>query len=668
LEIRWTKLPFAAHNETAYRQGLNDWLGRVFYDVLPEHGFEVREEQIYTAFRIARALNEGSTLLAEAGPGTGKTFAYLLPAVCHARMHGRPVVVASASGVLKAQLTGPDGDIQTLSRVLNLDIDVRVAGNPADYLCELKVEASDFEPGEEPEGWPDLIRWARHTATGVRSEVPGVSDDLWELVSWDPSLSCDTCPRRGHCLMVAARRQHREAADLVVCDHRLFAHDLLTRNDLLEGGLLPILPSYSAVIFDEGHYFPETWQRMQGWSLSQRRLRRTLERLELWHARERLAWRLEAALAATDNFMRGLDLHTRPGEGKCDVERTDLLLKAASRLDQALDQLQTELVTEEAMSEGQSGETELNAYQNRLDEIRAALRLFRRPESVVWREGDELWVVPHNPKPLFGGDHLKPGTPVIFSSATLEPDYQARVLGLSRFEQSRVGVPFDLGRQSLVYLPAQIGAHAGGDGDTGGGDAAGGSADAGAADGVVAETVRVLHATGGRALILLRSLAEVRRWRKALAAYDLPWPLIYEGDGDRGAQLERFRAEVDSVLIGASFWEGVDVRGEALSCVIIPYLPFPEHDPLIRERRAQAKAAGQDPFRAVDLPEMVIRLKQGIGRLIRTAEDRGVIALLDLSYRGTDWADAVEAACPEDAERVSDLAEVEAFLARDAQA
>ncbi|MFB5084645.1 ATP-dependent DNA helicase [Symbiobacterium thermophilum] len=651
MQIRWTKLPFTAHNESEYRQGLNDWLGRVFYDVLPEHGFEVREEQIYTAFRIARALTEGSTLLAEAGPGTGKTFAYLLPAVCHARMRGRPVVVASASSVLKAQLTGPDGDIQTLSRLLNLDIDVRVAGNPADYVCEMKVEAGDFGSGEEPEGWSELIHWARRTGTGARSEVPGVPDDLWELVSWDPSLNCDTCPRRGHCLMVAARRQHRAAADLVVCDHRLFAQDLLTRNDLLEGGMLPILPSYSAVIFDEGHHFPETWQRAQGWSLSQRRLRRTLERLEYWHAREQVAWRLEAALVAADSFMQALDVHTRPGEGKRDVDRSELLLKAAARLDQALDLLQTELVTEEAMSEGQSSETELQAYQNRIDELRAALRLFRRPESVVWREGDELWVVPRRPKPLFGGDLLKPGTPVVFSSATLEPDYQARVLGLSRFDQSRVGVPFDLGRQSLVYLPPDEGS---------GMDAAGPDA---AVDAVVDEAVRVLHATGGRALILVRSLAEVRRWRQALAAHHLPWPVIYEGDGDRGAQLERFRAEVDSVLVGAGFWEGVDVRGEALSCVILPYLPFPEHDPLIRERRGQAQAAGQDPFRAVDLPEMLIKLKQGMGRLIRTAEDRGVIALLDRSYRGADWAGAVEEAFPEGARRVTDLAEVKAFLA-----
>jgi len=655
LEIRWTKLPFPAHNEAEYRKGLNDWLGHVFYDLLPEHGFEVREEQIYTAFRIARALTEGSTLLAEAGPGTGKTFAYLLPAVCHARFRGAPVVVASASSILKAQLTGPQGDIQTLSRVLGLDIDVRVAGDPADYICELKVERADLDLVDEPEGWRDLVDWARRTATGARSEVPWVDDALWELVNWDPSLTCDTCPRRGHCLMMAARRRHREALDLVVCDHRLFAQDLLTRTELLEGGLLPVLPTYSAVIFDEGHYLPETWQRVQGWSLSGERLRRTLRRLDAWQAREGMAWRLEAARAAADNFLRGLDVHTRPGEGKRDVDRSDLLLRAAARLDRALDDLQTELVTEEAMSEGQDAESELNAYQARLDEIRALLRLFRRLDSVVWREGDELWVIPQRAKPLFGGPHLKPGTPVVFSSATLEPAYQARVLGLQRFEQMQVGVPFDLARQALIYLAPQEGEAAGPE-----------QGEPPAEDGedrLVAEAVRVLHATGGRALILLRSMAEVARWRRALAAYDLPWPVLYEGEGDRGAQLMRFRTDVNSVLVGAHFWEGVDVPGEALSCVIIPHLPFPEHDPLIRERRAQAQAAGADPFEAVDLPEMLIKLKQGIGRLIRTTQDRGVIALLDLSFVGSDFEDAVEAACPEGARRVSDLAEVTAFLA-----
>lgn len=638
MQIRWTRLPFEAKNETEYKQKLNDWLSHVFYDVLPEHGYEVREEQIYTAFRMARALTDGTPLMAEAGPGTGKTFAYLLPAVCHARMRGQPVVVASASSVLKAQLASPEGDIQTLSRLLELDIDVRVAGDPAEYLCEVKLDRTNFLFEEEPEGWADLHYWAQRTGTGIRAEVPGVADELWERVAWDPGMACDTCPKRGHCFMMAARRHHREAADLVVCDHRLFSQDLLTRTDRLEGGQVPILPAYSAVVFDEGHYLPETWMKSQGWALSRTRLKRTVERLELLAERETVARRVEVTNRLAGNFFRGLEANTRPGEGKRDVDRTEPLLAAVSKLDKALDDVQTELVTEEAMSEGLAVEADLKAYQARIDEVRAALRLFRREDSVAWVEGDDLWVVPRNPKSLFHRDHLKPTTPVIFSSATLEPEYQARVVGVAKYDKSKVGVPFDLGQQSLIYQPE-------------------------ATTDVVGEAVRVMHASGGRALVLLRSMAQVREWKEALTGQDLPWTVMFEGDGDRGAQLDRFREEISSVLIGAHFWEGVDVPGEALSCVIIPHLPFPEHDPLIRERRSQAEARGEEPFEAVDLPEMLIKLKQGVGRLIRTAEDRGVIALLDRSHVDEDWADAVEEALPEDAERVSDLDAVKAFLA-----
>ena len=637
MQIRWTRLPFEAKNQTEYKQKLNDWLSHVFYDVLPEHGYEVREEQIYTAFRMARALTEGNTLMAEAGPGTGKTFAYLLPAVCHARMTGQPVVVASASSVLKAQLVSPEGDIQTLSRLLGLEIDVRVAGDPAEYLCEMKFERTNFLFEPEPEGWEDLHFWAQRTGTGARSEVPTVPDELWERVAWDPSLACDTCPRRGHCHVMAARRHHRGAVDLIVCDHRLFSQDLLTRADRLEGNQLPILPVYSAVIFDEGHYLPETWQKVQGWSLAPKRLKRTLERLEHLAEREGVARRVEVAVRMAGNFFRGLQTHTHPGEGKRDVDRVDALIQATRKLDKALDEIQTELVTEEAMSEGLEVEGELKAYQGRIDEIRAALRLFEREDSVVWVEGDDLWVVPRKPKSLFGRDHLKEKLPVIFSSATLEPEYQARVLGLARYDKATVGVPFDLGQQALIYQPAE-------------------PVDP------VDEALRIMRATGGRALILLRSMADVREWKEALAGRELPWAIMFEGEGDRGAQLERFREEISSVLVGAHFWEGVDVPGEALSCVIIPHLPFPEHDPLIRERRHQADLAGAEPFGAVDLPEMLIKLKQGVGRLIRSADDRGIIALLDRSHVDEDWAEDVDGALPEDAERVDDLAAVTAFL------
>jgi len=172
--------------------------------------------------------------------------------------------------------------------------------------------------------------------------------------------------------------------------------------------------------------------------------------------------------------------------------------------------------------------------------------------------------------------------------------------------------------------------------------------------------------------VLLKSQAEVERcrrvWAGRLVAGGMPDGLdgpsvrvLWEGDGDRGSMLATFRADVHSVLVGTSFWEGVDVPGESLSCVVIPQLPFPAHDPVIRERRAQAEVRGENPFMAVDLPEMLMKLKQGAGRLIRTARDRGVLALLDRSYVDQPWAGAVDAVLPEGAERTGSLDRVGGF-------
>jgi ATP-dependent DNA helicase DinG len=178
----------------------------------------------------------------------------------------------------------------------------------------------------------------------------------------------------------------------------------------------------------------------------------------------------------------------------------------------------------------------------------------------------------------------------------------------------------------------------------------------------VEQTLAVIRASGGRALVLLNSLAEVRRYKEQLAGVKLPFATIWEGEGDRGAQLEQFRDDISSVLFGATFWEGVDVPGEALSCVVIPKLPWPEHDPLIKERRAQAEAAGDDPTEAVDVPEMLIKLKQGAGRLIRTADDRGVLALLDRSFEDAVWEQDVLDVLPEDAEQTEDVERITQFL------
>jgi ATP-dependent DNA helicase DinG len=649
LQIRWTMLPFPGRNRAEFFRGLTGWLSQVFYETLPAQGFEVREEQIYTAFRMARALEGSRTLLAEAGSGTGKTFAYLLPVICYARFRGKPAVVASASGVLQAQLVNPQGDIMTLSRLLNLDVDARVAADPGEYLCTVKVDRLYLERPQK--GWKALYNWARKTGTGARSDVPATPDDLWAHVSWDPSLPCDTCRHRGTCHVMMARRHYRAAGDLVVTDHRLVARDLLSRSERAETGQLPLLPAYSALVLDEGHHMPETWQRAQGFAISSGLLKGTLDLIESYARkpggglaearktnREHLANRLVGnARQAGEAFLSGVLAAAEPGEGKRHIPRSPEVQEAAARLIEAVEALQDDLVTEEAMQEGTDDELTLRAYQTRLDDLVEGLAFFRSPDVVTWVEGRDLWVVPRQPATLFGPGRLGPDTPLLFSSATLEPDYMARVLRFPNPDSSRVSVPFNLAEQVLVYQPAAL------------------TRD----DGELEQVTAIIRAMQGRTLILLNSLAEVEQYWAALA--DLPWPVRFEGDAERGAMLTAFRAERDSVLVGATFWEGVDVPGESLSCVVIPRLPFPPHDPLIRERREQAAVRGEDPFLAVDLPEMLLKLKQGAGRLIRTARDRGVLALLDQSWRDEPWAGAVTGVLPAGAERTGDLGRVAAF-------
>ncbi|HYG57392.1 MAG TPA: ATP-dependent DNA helicase, partial [Symbiobacteriaceae bacterium] len=466
MQISWTKLPFPARTQEEFRRGLTDWLGQVFYETLPEQGFEIREEQIYTAFRMARTLADGTTLFAEAGSGTGKTFAYLLPAVCYARFRGRPVVVASASGVLQAQLVGPDGDIQTLSRILGLQIDARQAADPSGYICRVKADYAYPERGMK--GWKALQSWAKRTRTGARAEVPTVSDDLWSYVAWDPSLPCDTCRHRGTCHLMMARRHYRAAGDLIITDHGLFARDLLTRAERLEAGQMPLLPAYSALVLDEGHHVPEIWQRAQGFSMSASHLQRTLDLIvsgygnrgsagrgladARWERREFMAEVLVAAIRQESQaFLNAVLAAAGHEEGRRHVVREGGPAEAAAGLTRAIEALQDDLVTEEAMQEGTEREVTLRAYQARLDEILEALALFRSQEAVLWVEGEDLWVVPRNPLAPFGPRRLPAGLPVLFSSATLEPAYMARILQPPRYDSSRVDVPFNLAHQVLVF-------------------------------------------------------------------------------------------------------------------------------------------------------------------------------------------------------------------------
>jgi len=249
-----SQLPFTYHGKHDFSAKLTEWVGQVFYDILPGYGYEIREEQVYTAFQLADAVCKGKVHFAEAGLGTGKTFAYLLTAVAYARFRGRPAIIACASTALQEQLAGPKGDIEKLSRLLNLDIDARMAKDPRQYICDVKVNQLHNPLFAQPsKALTSVLHWAGETGRGERSEMPNVPDRVWTQVAWDEAMPCETCSARGFCKLVKARDYYRPALDLIVCDHGIFFYDLWTRDERIADGKLPLLPGYSAVIFDEGH-------------------------------------------------------------------------------------------------------------------------------------------------------------------------------------------------------------------------------------------------------------------------------------------------------------------------------------------------------------------------------------------------------------------------------
>jgi ATP-dependent DNA helicase DinG len=639
-------LPFRFETPADYDQRLSAWIAEVFYERLPAAGYQVREEQIYLSFRMATALRGRRPLLAEGGSGTGKTFAYLLPLLCQARRTGRPAVVATATAALQQQLAGPSGDAATLSRILDLGMDVRVAVRPEDAVCDIRVERLQASP-RRPRGAAALLRWWRGSAFGARAEFPEASDALWARVAWTPACRCDVCPRRGHCRLMKGRAHVRAAADLVVCDHDLFFRDMRDRSEGLAPGRLPVLPAFSAVVFDEGHRVAEAAQKALGARLVPSVLARTIASCHGQDVRERLLRLAEVAAAAARAFTAALEAAKAPapGERRIAVRRTPALLASSRRLAALLVELQDEMTVEEGLhAETPYGER-LAGSQAVLDAAGEVLaRLSAGDDSVLWVEGGALWAVPRRLEPVW---RYVTGIPMIFTSATLSAGgdfgFSERVLGLADAATARVGVPFGLAQQVVcLWQPGGVPLE-----------------DAAFWEDMARRVAALLGATRGRALVLLPRPADTQ----ALRAHWL-WsgPTLWEGDAAAESQLDRLRRELGSVLVGSSFWEGVDVPGEALSLVAIPLLPLPGADPRDEALREDAARAGLEPRSAVDVPAMVIRLRQGMGRLIRTEFDRGVLALLDPRLEHAAYRAAVEDALPLGAARVDSLDAVQRFL------
>lgn len=628
--------PFEYKNREEFHEKLVEWIGDVLYDILPEHGYEIRDEQIFTAFQIADAICNKKVHLAEAGLGTGKTFAYLLSAIPYARFSKKPVVIACATTALQEQLAGDTGDIKTLFQLLGLEIDARMAKDQRQYICDVKATDNMNELDEMS---TEIEAWMTKTKLGERSEIPMVPDYIWKKISWDESMPCETCQNRGFCKLVKAREFYRNTQDLIIVDHETFFHDLWTRKERIADGKLPILPSYSAVIFDEGHKIMLPAAMQAGQQISQEEIQNMTSTFEeIQGVRESLETMIVAIDKVSNDFFENLSQSVIKAESseRLSIRYSDGLFQSANLFRKTLDNLLLELQIEQELYIESLSPTQIQAFEGVIERSILALnRLCRNKgaDIIPWVDVSDgsFWVVPRNLSELLNKHLYKTGLPVVFTSATLSNegnfDYFIRTFGLEKPTKSSVGSPFDIEDKVIVDLSnARKEMEA-------------------TFNNRIETLVSLLKENGGRALVLANSMKEIRKIRKKIEGLSLPFEVYWEDKGERGYLLRKFKEEETSVLIGANFWEGIDVPGEALTLLIIWQLPFPALDPLIEAQKKDAKAQGLDPVTTVDYPEMGLKLKQGCGRLIRSEADKGSIVFLD-SVIGCPWEDVVMGALP----------------------
>jgi ATP-dependent DNA helicase DinG len=593
--------------------------------------YEPRPEQAALACAVESALATGEHLVAEAGTGVGKSLAYLIPAL----ESGQRVVVATATKALQEQLLGKD--VPVAAAAVGRAIDVVVLKGRQNYLCRRQLQG--FQPFLIPEGrdgraWEAMQSWLDETETGDRAELDvEPSDVLWaELAVGADRCSGRRCPFVSGCFAEAAR-ERASRADLVIANHALyFAH-------LASGG--GVLPEHDAVVFDEAHRLEESAASWLGGRISRAGLRR-------------LALDIERACREAQKPV--------PGRPVDRVERAgERLLRAvappAGRKRLRETPAEPALVLVDALhdlADALNGEGEdLDALSRRA--LGMALQVEACLESsslerVVWAEPDALAWAPIDVSSELRERLWEDGPTAVLVSATLTTGEDAGFvrsrLGLEHAREAIVGSPYDFGEQALLYLPRSM-PDPRTDGFT---------------QRAAEEIVSLLTLSAGRALVLTSSYRALDAYREHVRGR-VPFDVLVQGEAPRERLLERFRSEVDSVLLATStFWQGVDVPGESLSLLVIDKLPFSAPGDPLHEARCEAIAeAGGDWFRDYALQTAMLQLRQGFGRLIRSHADRGVVAILDPRLRTRGYGRAFIAALPR-CPVVEDPAAVAAFF------
>jgi len=651
-------------------------------------GYRSREPQTEMARAVASAMDTHDSLIAEAGTGTGKTYAYLVPAM----LWGGKTIISTGTKHLQDQIFARD--IPTVRRALAVPVSVAMLKGRSNYLCHYYLERAQqearFASRHEAAQLREIVTFAQITKSGDKAELASVPENapIWaQVTSTRDNCLGQECPRYKDCFVMLARKEAQQA-DLVVVNHHLFFADVMLRDT----GMAELLPSANTVIFDEAHQLPETATLFFGETVSTGQileLARDCVAEGLIHARDAADWvklganleraardvrltfgpdntRMSVAQLAEDHELFGaLDgvdvaLQDLIETLQHQAERAEALgacLRRSLELHQQLERWQTgaapptpgeeplPLLDPDAprVTDGKREKAAKAAVAREAEAARAAAeaetsadaqngegskqKTYTPPETVRWIEvfsqAVQLHQTPLSIAPIFAKQRAGAPRAWIFTSATLSVkgnfNHYAAQLGLDAGKSLTLASPFDYPNQSLLYVPRGLPQPSA----------------PGFTDAVLDAALPVLEVSGGRAFVLCTTLRAVNRsaerLREEFDRRGWPYPLLVQGEASRTELLDRFRALGNAVLIGSqSFWEGVDVRGEALSLVIIDKLPFaPPDDPVLAARLDALTKKGLSPFAVHQLPQAVITLKQGAGRLIRSERDRGVLMICD---------------------------------------
>ena len=607
---------------------------------------------------ILEALQTGSMLALEAGTGTGKTFAYLVPAL----LAGGKVIVSTGTKTLQNQLY--DRDLPAVREALASGSVAALLKGRANYVCLYRLENAvaegRLESREDVARLRSIAHFAATSITGDRADLAEVAETapVWQhATSTRENCLGQDCPKYKDCFVMRARK-NALAADVVVVNHHLFFADVALRDE----GIAELLPSCNTVIFDEAHQLPETARLFFGETVSSAQLIELARdaRLEL-RAAGGASPELDRIASKLDKAARDLRLcFTKEGTrlGWTQAMREAGFADALQTLGQAIEALRKPLAEQAERSEG------LGSCTRRAAEAAGLLARVRESggadgagKEVRWVEvfgqSLQLHITPLVPAELFRKQMLDHPRAWIFTSATLamgeDFSHFKRELGIEEAAARTWPSPFDFARQALLYSPRGLPPDPN---------------DPAYTEAVVKAALPVLKASRGRAFLLFTSHRALRRAHELLKDR-IDYPLLVQGAGSRSELLVRFRALGNAVLLGAaSFWEGVDVRGEALSVVLIDKLPFaPPEDPVLSARIEALRAEGGNPFMDFQLPQAVLQLKQGAGRLIRDEEDRGVLVLCDPRLYTKGYGRTIRASLPP-MKQTRELADVQEFFAR----